>query len=109
MRLCIALGDFDAARETGATLNAVAAERGLVRTRMRGLALAMALEHRAGNGERARAHLAEFLRLFSEADYAWPLARERTVFPCVARRGSGKLSGCPRLGAGSHRPAGGHG
>ena len=48
MRLCIALGDFDAARETGATLNAVAAERGLVRTRMRGLALAMALEHRAG-------------------------------------------------------------
>ncbi len=79
MRLCIAIGDFDAARETGATLDAVAAERGLARTRMRGLALAMALEHRAGNGRRARAHLAEFLQLFAEADYAWPLVRERTV------------------------------
>ena len=50
-----------------------------VRTRMRGLALSMVLEHRAGAAGPAKAHLADYLRLFAEADYAWPLARERTV------------------------------
>ena len=79
LRLCIMRGELDAARELAAALQAVAAERGLVRTRMRGLTLAMVLEHRAGEGERARAHLVDYLRSFAEADYARPLARDRGV------------------------------
>ena len=79
LRLCIMRGELDPARELAAALQAVAAERGLVRTRMRGLTLAMVLEHRAGEGERARAHLVDYLRSFAEADYARPLARDRGV------------------------------
>ena len=79
LRLFIARGEFDAGRELAAALQAVAAERTLVRTRMRGLALSMVLEHRAGAADRATAHLVDYLRLFAEADYARPLARERTV------------------------------
>ena len=79
LRLFIARGAFAAAREFAAALQAVAAERDLVRMQMRGLALAMVLEHRAGEGDRARAHLVDYLRLFADADYARPLARERAV------------------------------
>ena len=79
LRLLIAREEFDAARELAAALQAAAAERGLVRTRMRGLALSMVLEHRAGEAGRARAHLVDYLRLFAESDYARPLARERAV------------------------------
>ncbi len=79
LRLLIARDEFEAARELAAALEAVAAERDLVRPRMRGLALAMVLEHRAGDAERAKAHLMDYLRLFAEADYARPLAREREV------------------------------
>ena len=79
LRLFIVRGEYDAGREFAAALHALAAKRGLVRTRMRGLALSMVLEHRAGDEARARAHLVEYLRLFAGADYGWPLARERTV------------------------------
>ena len=79
LRLLIAQNAFDAGRELAAALAAVAAERDLVRTRMRGLALSMVLEHRAGDDDRARAHLADYLRLYAEADYARPLARDREV------------------------------
>ena len=76
LRLFVARGEFDAARELSATLQALSAERGLVRTQMRGLALSVTLEHHAGNAARARAHLVDYLRLFAEADYTRPLARE---------------------------------
>ena len=79
LRLFVECGEFDAGRELAAALQAVAAERDLMRTRMRGLALSMALEHRAGAPGRAAAHLADYLRLFAETDYARPLARERTA------------------------------
>ena len=79
LRLLTAQGAFDAARELAAALDAVAAERDLVRTRMRGLALAMALEHRAGDDTRARAHLVAYCRLFNETGYARPLARESAL------------------------------
>ena len=79
LRLLIAHDEFAAARELTAALQAVAAARDLVRTRMRGLALAMVLEHRAGDAARARAHLVDYLRLFAEADYARPLGRDRAV------------------------------
>ena len=79
LRLLTARGAFDAARELGGALDAVAAQRQLVRTRMRGLALAMALERRAGDDARASAHLVAYLRLFDETGYARPLAREGAV------------------------------
>ena len=79
LRLLIARDEFEAARDLAAALDAVAAERSLVRTRMRGLALSAVLEHRAGEDGRARAHAVDYLRLYIEADYAWPLARERAV------------------------------
>ena len=79
LRLLIARGNIDAAREFSAALQAVASERGLVRTRMRGLALSIVLEHRAGSHDRASAHLADYLRLFAKADYARSLARDRSV------------------------------
>jgi ATP/maltotriose-dependent transcriptional regulator MalT len=79
LRLFISRGRFDAAREFADALLAVASEHALVRTRMRGLALAIVLEHRAGVPDRASAHLAAYLRLFAEADYLRPLARERAI------------------------------
>ena len=79
LRLLTARDEFNAGRELAAALDAVAAERDLVRTRMRGLALAMVLEHRAGEEDRAKTHLVEYLRLYANADYARPLARARAV------------------------------
>ena len=79
LRLLIARDEFEAARELSAALQAVAAERDLVRTRMRGLALAMVLEHRAGDNDRAKWHLVDYLGLYIQADYVRPLARERAV------------------------------
>ena len=46
---------------------------------MRGLALSMVLEQRAGNTGRAQAHLVDYLRLFVETGYARPLVRDRAV------------------------------
>lgn len=79
LRLLISRGEFEAAREFAAALLAVASESGLARTRMRGLALSMVLEHRAGASDSAAAHLADYLRLFAEADYARPVARDRKL------------------------------
>ncbi|MDE2788815.1 MAG: LuxR C-terminal-related transcriptional regulator [Paracoccaceae bacterium] len=76
LRLLIARGAFDAARDLAGALDAMASERQLVRTRMRGLALAMVLECRAGNDARAREHLVAYLRLYDETGYARPFARE---------------------------------
>ncbi len=79
LRLLAARGAFEEARELGRALDAVAVERQMVRTRMRGLALAMALEHRAGDDIRAREHLVECLGLLDETGYARPLVREGAV------------------------------
>ena len=79
LRLFICRGEFDVARQFADALLAVASEHALVRTRMRGLAVAMVLEHRAGVPDRASAHLVDYLRLYAEADYARPLARNRRV------------------------------
>ena len=74
LQVLAASGAFDAARELVAAQREVAAAHGLVRTRMRGLAQSMVLEHRAGEAGRARAHLVDYLRLFAKSDYARPLA-----------------------------------
>ena len=84
LRLLTAQKEFDAARELGRALLAVAEERQLVRTSMRALALTMALEHRAGDGARAREHLVAYLRLFSRTGYVRPVAREcATALPLL--------------------------
>ena len=44
---------------------------------MRALALSVVLEQRAGEPESAVGHLKEFLNLFTESPYAWPLVQER--------------------------------
>lgn len=89
MRLAIAYGEFDAARELAATLNAVAAERSLVRTRMRGLAVAMVLERRAGNGARAVAPGGVFAAV-RRGGLRVAARRGTCRRPCVAGRGGGR-------------------
>ncbi|MDE0658262.1 MAG: LuxR C-terminal-related transcriptional regulator [Gammaproteobacteria bacterium] len=79
LRLLIACADFKAARDLANRLDIATASRRLVRTRMRGLALSMRLESLAGCVDHAAAHLRTYLGLFTRADYARPLARERTV------------------------------
>ena len=79
LRLLASGGSFVAARELAGAIDAVATRRQMVRTRMRGLALAMALEHRAGDAARATERLAECLRMFDETGYARPLVREGSV------------------------------
>ena len=77
LRLLIAREQSDAGRQFARSLVSVAAERGLRRTWMRGLALSIALEHGAGQPDQAVDRLGDFLRLFSETDYVRPLVRER--------------------------------
>ena len=77
VRLLVARGDFDAARNLCRRLTDVAARNGLTRTAMRGLALAVALEERAGRRAAAIERLDAFLGLFEATDYARPLVRER--------------------------------
>ena len=79
LRLLVARGRLDAAASFAAALLAVAAERGLRRTLMRGLVLSVALERAAGRPQEAEARLVRFLHLFAETDYAGSAVRERAV------------------------------
>ena len=103
LRLLTAQGAFDAARELAGALDAMAAERDLARTRMRGLALAMALEHQAGNDDRATEHLAAYLELYEETGYVRPLARAGAA----ARAFLDGVAGAPRGRRGRRRGAAG--
>ncbi len=86
LRWLIAIERFGEARGLARELSAVTAKRRLIRTRMRGLALSVVLEQRAGEPEEALAHLEEFLRLFAASPYAWPLVRERATCKAVVKR-----------------------
>ena len=77
LRLHTARREFDAARAIVDALLAVCVERGLKRTHMRGLVLAMVLEHEAGNPAEAGARLIDYIGLFADTDYARPLVQER--------------------------------
>ena len=79
LRLLTGRGEFEAGRRFAYDLIAVAAGRDLWRTRMRALALGVALESTANRPREAESHLSEFLRLFSQADYSRPLVRERST------------------------------
>ena len=77
IRLRTARGDFDDGRRLVRRLDALTSERGLRRTRMRALALAMAIEVSAGRTAAAARPVEAFLGLYGETDYAHPLVRER--------------------------------
>ena len=83
LRILTARERFDEGRSFAADLCAAAAARGLRRTLMRALSLSMALECRAGEPAAAGGQMEEFLRLFGETPYAWPLVREHEIDPPV--------------------------
>ena len=80
LRLLIARERFEEGRSFARDLCTTATARGLRRTLMRALSLSVALEHRAGGRGAAAGPLEEFLRLFGETPYAWPLVREHELY-----------------------------
>ena len=82
----IASERFEEGRGLARELRAVAAERRLRRTLMRALALSMVLEQRAGDLESALGHLKEYLGLFVESPYSWPVVRERAASTAVVTK-----------------------
>lgn len=85
IRLLAARDEPDAARRLADRLCDAAGERGLVRTRIRGLAAAAAAAHRAGDAATAADRLTAFLRAARETDYPRPLVRERSAGAAVLR------------------------
>ena len=86
LRLLTASERYEEGRALARELISVAAERRLRRTLMRALALSVALEQRAGEPESAAGHLEEFLSLFAESPYAWPLVQERANCAAAVKR-----------------------
>ncbi|MDE0420669.1 MAG: LuxR C-terminal-related transcriptional regulator [Gammaproteobacteria bacterium] len=86
LRCLIEVERFEEGRSLSRQLRALAVERGLRRTLMRALALSIVLERRAGEREAALAHLQEYLGLFVQTPYAWPLVRERAVCAALLSR-----------------------
>ncbi len=86
IRLLEALHEVEAARKLAKSLREVARARGLMRTRMRCIALWMGLEYRSGNVNAAASRLLEFLDLVCVADYTRPLVRESEVSAKLLRR-----------------------
>ena len=79
LKILRARTEFDAARAFSSAVAQTVEQRGLRRTQMRCLALSITIEVGAGDRTAAAALLADFLRLFTETDYARPLVREREV------------------------------
>ena len=79
LRCLIACERFDEARDLARKLRSVAVERRLRRIFMRALALSIVLEQRAREPGSAAGRLEEYLGLYAESPYAWPLVRERAI------------------------------
>ena len=73
LRLLIALGAYGAGRRLADAVDRLTAGRGLLRMQLRALALRVRLEQIAGAEDDARPYVAEYLRLYAETDYAWPM------------------------------------
>ena len=86
VRLLAAQGDLATAGQVATALCAAAAERGLTRTLLRGLALSMVVAERAGQADIAVSRLVEFLRLARTTGYVRPLVRDREVSRPVLER-----------------------
>ena len=78
-RLLIATKRYHEARRLLSDLHALALRRSFRRTEMRALALCLVLERHAGDAQASLRCLAEYLRLFADSPYAWPLVRERAA------------------------------
>ena len=86
VRLLMAHRALEDARQLVDELCRVAEERGLMRTLLQGLALAMVVEHRARARDAAEARLVRYLRIAREVDYVRPLFRDRAIAAAVLRR-----------------------
>ena len=86
VRVLTAHRRFEEARALVRQLHAVAIARGFRRTELRALALSITLEQQAGETETSLRGLAEYLRLFTESPYAWPLVRERATCAGLLRK-----------------------
>ena len=76
LRIDLMRGQFGDGRRLVRDLLALAARRGLRRTGMRAMALAVVLEETAGDRAAAVRHLTAFLELFAKTGYGWALLRE---------------------------------
>ncbi|MDE0367266.1 MAG: LuxR C-terminal-related transcriptional regulator [Gammaproteobacteria bacterium] len=76
LRLLTASGQIRTAQRLSRTTLALAQQQGLVRFRMRCLALSIVLEHMAGDSSAARMHLFDYLRGMSATGFARPMVRE---------------------------------
>ncbi|MXY56741.1 MAG: hypothetical protein F4029_09315 [Gammaproteobacteria bacterium] len=79
VRLLTAQSRLHDARRLAEALLGISRKRRLRRTEMRGLALAMVLEQRAGNAADARRHLLDYLHIYAETDYVRALIADRQV------------------------------
>ena len=95
LRLSIERERFDEARGFAAELRATAEARDLRRTLMRALVLSVVLEERAGDQAAADAHLAEFLALLAETDYARSAVVERRSCASAVQRFLGSGANAP--------------
>ena len=86
VRLLTADGRLGEARVLLGKMRAVAVERRLRRFQMRVAALAVVLERHAGDSDASLRHLTEYLEMFGESPYTWPLVRERATCAAVLRR-----------------------
>ena len=84
--LLAARGDLGGAQVLASGLCGIASEQGLTRVLLRGLALSMAIAHRAGQSDRAQARLIEFLGIVRDVGYVRPLVRDRDVSRRVLRQ-----------------------
>ena len=99
LRLFAARRDFSAGRRLIGVVLRVAAGRQLRRTEMRIRVLGMKLEHRAGSEAAALSHLAGFLGLFAQTDYARALVREGDLAVTMLRRFIATRADSPVRGA----------
>ena len=84
-RLLIARRRFDEARSLLRLLHSVAVERGLRRVEMRALASCVVLEHEAREVQASQRHLENYISLFTECPFAWPLVRDRETSAAALR------------------------
>lgn len=86
VRLLIARGWFGEARSVLTEVRAFAAERGIRRVEMRAVAMSIMLEHTAGEWEACMGRMREYMELYADAPYAWPLVRDRAACVDVMRK-----------------------
>lgn len=78
-RLLIATERHEEARDLLDALETVAAARSWRKTQMRAVALSILLAHAAGDTAAGMRRLTEYLELYRESPYAWPLLRETAI------------------------------